>query len=114
MLLTPELGMGYGLWVMGKCILILKGGASGSARTCSRSEGLYHNVVTVRVYLYLFPVPYSVMPSYCVGYVRKLMTLHKINARRRYIFSNWLFTDKYTSMNIVLFIFASSALYLSV
>ena len=47
-------------------------------------KGLSYSAVTMRVYLYLYPVhtvQYCsiVMSSYCIGYVRKLITLHKLN-----------------------------------
>ena len=43
---------------MGKCILILKGGANGSAILAAVGKGLSYSAVNMRVYLYLYPVPY--------------------------------------------------------
>ena len=49
---------------MGKCILILKGGANGSAILSAVGKGLSYSAVTVRVYLYLYPVLYCVVLFY--------------------------------------------------
>ena len=49
---------------MGKHILILKGGANGSAICAAVGKGLSYSVATMRVYLYLYPVLYCAVLFY--------------------------------------------------
>ena len=74
----------YWLWViypMGKHALILKGSACSSSILCSCNEGFYHALQLlwgcIFIYTLYCAVQYSltVLLSYCVGYVRKLITL---------------------------------------